>query len=124
MEVTIQPPRITEFVQEDGTGRVEVSASWQISAKQARRTAGRLAGEHVSLLLIGGEPELSVGERVVWRVPITLQLGINDPVEVVGRLSIDANTGEPIGLEEDLLQVRKNTRLHAQRSPALAVPAG
>lgn len=124
MEVTIQPPKVKEYTEADGSGRVELSVTWRVSARQATRTAGRIAGEQVSLLLIGGTPALSIGDQVTWRVPITLQLGPDDSAEIVGYVSIDANSGEPVFVEKDLQQIKRMAERHAERTPALAVVAG
>ena len=86
-------------------GLLQVDAHLQgevaISPDVARRRAGGYLSREVALFLIAGEPELILGERVLWRVPTILRLRGLGEIAVVGSINIDALSGEPIPLSPE-----------------------
>lgn len=89
--------------------RVQISVHIQaevLSAEVARRRANVWLLENIGNLLRAESPELVLGERLVWRVDVTLTSPSRGRVGVIGRLEIDATTGEILAdesLAEELL---------------------
>jgi hypothetical protein len=119
MELSLATASVSEHINPDGTGSLEVKAIWTVSPTTARRKANGYLGNHLGNLL-GREPTLVVGERVVWRVPVELAYLGAPPVRFVGTIDIDANTAEPLVTEEQL-NALKETALYLATS-ALARP--
>lgn len=73
----------------------DTARTTQISSFVARQSVNVLMLDHVSNLLLSGDPELDVSEkgRTVWRVPVYLTLSGHGWVGQVGELSVDAQTG-------------------------------
>jgi hypothetical protein len=79
------------------TDRLQVSVHIQaevISAEAARRQANYWLLENIGNLLRAEPPELVLGDRLVWRADIVLTSPRRGRVGSVGRLEIDATTGE------------------------------
>lgn len=120
MEVTIQPVIIKEHLEADGSGRVEVNATWKISPQFAKRKVNGQVATRIGLL-ISREPSLVIGERVVWRVPLVLAYKDLGDVGLAGLVDVDANTGEVLVTDELILEMTEQASKLAER--ALAVPA-
>lgn len=103
------------------SGRVEVNirlqADIQVTASMARRRVSRLVISEIGNLLYGGEPSLSIGERICWRVPVLLAYPDTGPVGQVGTLDVDVETGEVLATSEQLAQVTDYAHYLAQRTP-------
>lgn len=65
-----------------------------LSAEAARREANYWLLENVGNLLRADNLELVLGEQLVWRVDIVLTSPTRGQIGVVGRLELDAITGE------------------------------
>lgn len=82
--------------------RLQVSVHLQaeiVAPEAARRRANVWLLEHVGNLLRAETPELILGERLIWRSDVVLtnpQVGV---VGRIGRIELDAATGEV--LDED-----------------------
>lgn len=79
------------------TDRLQVSVHIQAeiwSAEAARRQANFWLLENVGNLLRAESPELVLGDRLVWRADIVLTSPRRGRIGAVGRLEIDATTGE------------------------------
>lgn len=120
MEVTIQPPTIKEYLEADGSGRVEVSASWVISPQYAKRKVNGQVAARIGLL-ISREPSLVIAEKVVWRVPVVLAYKDLGDVGLAGTVDVDANTGEVLFTDELIQEMTDRASILAER--AFAVPA-
>jgi hypothetical protein len=71
----------------------------------------------ISDRLRGGQPELVVGERLCWSVPVVLTSPSRGPVGKVGEIRVDATTGELL-LETDTVQrMSDDADRLAERSP-------
>ncbi len=82
--------------------RVQVSVHIQaevLSAEAARRQANVWLLENVGNLLRTEPPELVLGERLIWRVNVTLTSPTQGQVSHVGQLKIDAATGDVLADE-------------------------
>jgi hypothetical protein len=73
-----------------------------------RRKVGRYVAEEIGYLLRSGEPKLVVGQRVVWRVPVTQALPTAGEIGEVGSIDVDVETGK-LNLSPQLLtQITQN----------------
>jgi len=80
------------------TGRLEVdikvSADVNVSAYAARQKVNDFVLSEVSYMMHAGAPELVVGERICWRVPVILSLTSRGDVGAVGAIDVDVETGQ------------------------------
>lgn len=98
----------------DKADRVQVSIHIQaevMSAEAARRDANYWLLENVGNLLRAENPELVLGDQLVWRIDIVLTSPTRGQVGVVGRLEIDATTGAI--LADETLAEELSPRAHA-----------
>lgn len=79
--------------------RVHVQAE-VLSAEIARRRANLWLLENAGNLLRAESPELVLGDQLVWRVDVVLTSPTRGHVGRVGRLEIDATTGEALADQE------------------------
>jgi hypothetical protein len=86
--------------------RIEISADFNVTAVTARQKANRYLLMNLGDQLHAGEPELMIGERLWWRVPVLLSLSQGGYLGKVGELQVDAQSGavEP-ALETSLAQI-------------------
>ncbi len=107
-------PIVMSAPQSDKADRLQVSVHIQaevLSAEAARRAANYWLLENIGNLLRAENPELVLGERLVWRIDISLTSPTRGQVSVIGRLELDATTGQILAdetLAEELLP-----RVHA-----------
>ncbi len=80
--------------------KIEVSARVEISSFVARQKANRFLIMQAGDQLCAGPPELVVGTRLSWRMPIQYAPSRIGVLGVVGYLLIDAATGEITIAEE------------------------
>ena len=86
--------------------RLQVSVHIQaevLSAEAARREANTWLLANIGNLLRAENPELVVGERLLWRIDIVLTSPKQEPVGVIGRIELDAITGEVLA-DETLIE--------------------
>lgn len=77
-----------------------------LSAEVARRRANIWLVENIGNLLRAEAPELVLGNRLVWRVDVLLTSPSRGRVGLIGRLEVDATTGDVLAdasLAEELL---------------------
>lgn len=77
-----------------GSVRVEVTAPVNITAFVARQKVTRYVITEISTQLLGEVPDLMVGDRLCWAVPVVLTLPGRGIVAKVGEIAVDASTGE------------------------------
>ena len=85
---------------------VTVSASIEVDAVTAQRTATAWLISEVGNLLIGDTPSLVIGQRTAWRVPALLTSPTRGVIGQIGAVEVDAGTGEVLTdpqLTHDLL---------------------
>src|SRR5438309_824973 len=100
---------------------IHVTQPLNITAFSARQRVTQYVMHHLSTQLGGDTPELTVGERVYWSVPVVFTLPGKGVLGRVGTLRVDAATGELLTdpqTEQDML---RHAEQLAQR-PSL--PAG
>ena len=73
--------------------RIEIDTEFNVSAVAARQKANRYLLMNLGDQLHAGEPELMVGERLWWRVPVLLSLSQGGYLGKVGELQVDAQSG-------------------------------
>ncbi len=82
--------------------RLQISIHIQaevLSTEAARREANYWLLENIGNLLRSDNPKLVLGEQLVWQVDIVLTSPTRGQVGVVGRLELDAITGEVLADE-------------------------
>ena len=107
-------PIVMSVPQTEKTDRLQVSVHIQaevISDETARREANYWLLENVGNLLRADNPELVLRDRLVWRVDVALTSPTRGQVGIVGRIEIDAITGEV--LADETLAEELTPRAHA-----------
>ncbi len=105
---------------------LEVSAEIKISADEARRKANGFLLNHLSYLTLGEhQPELVVGERVVWRVAVNHTLPGFGAIGRIGTIDVDVESGEiqPVSPEQ-LEEMKQRAKILAGGYPLHTSPAG
>jgi hypothetical protein len=67
--------------------------------------------------LRGDPPDLHVGERLCWSVPVVLTSPVRGAVGRVGEILVDASTGELLTDADTVPRISDNAERLAQRSP-------
>src|SRR2546429_113563 len=97
--------------------RIEVTAQVNITAFVARQKVTRFVVMEISTQLLGETPQLSVGDRLCWSVPVVLTSPARGVVGKVGEIAVDATTGELLVDEETVQRMTDDARRLAERSP-------
>src|SRR5438477_6612077 len=97
--------------------RIEISAQVNITAFVARQKVTRFVVREISSQLLGETPELSVGERLCWSVPVVLTSPARGIIGKVGAISVDATTGELLVDADTVRRMTDDARRLAERSP-------
>jgi hypothetical protein len=90
---------------------IRVTQPLNITSFSARQRVTQYIMQEISTQLGGDVPELTIGERVYWLVPIVFTLPGRGVLGRVGALRVDAGTGELLTdaqTEQEMLQ-------HAER---------
>jgi len=95
--------------------KIELSLTARVNVTDAiaQRKVSKLLLDRVGNLLYGERPNLVVGQRLLWRVPIWLGLPTVGPVGQIGTLDVDTQTGEILFTQQVLTEI-------AERGDALA----
>ena len=97
--------------------RIELTAQANITPFVARQKVTGFVILEVSDCTRGDQPELVVGDRLCWSVPVVLTSPSRGVVGKVGEILVDATTGELL-LEKDTVQrMRDDADRLAERSP-------
>jgi hypothetical protein len=97
--------------------RIELTAQANITPFVARQKVTRFVVMEISTQLLGDTPDLVVGERLCWSVPVVLTSPTRGVVGQVGAISVDATTGELL-VDEDIVQrITEDAHRLAERSP-------
>src|SRR5438067_10914742 len=96
--------------------RIEMTAQLNITAFVARQKVTRFVVTEISTQLLGDTPELSVGERLCWSVPVVLTSPARGIVGKVGEIRVDATTGELLLEEETVQRMTGDIRRLSERS--------
>ncbi len=87
--------------------RIELTAQANITPFVARQRVTGFVIREISDRTRGEEPELVVGERLCWSVPVVLTSGTRGVVGKVGDILVDATSGELL-VEKDTVQRMSN----------------
>jgi hypothetical protein len=100
---------------------IRVTQPLNITSFSARQRVTQYVMQELSTQLGGDTPELTVGERVYWSVPVVFTLPGRGVLGRVGTLRVDVGTGELLTdpqTEQEMLQ-------HAERlAQRPALPTG
>jgi hypothetical protein len=97
--------------------RIEVTAPVNISPFVARQLVSQFVIQEISSQLRGDPPDLHVGERLCWSVPVVLTSPARGTVGRVGEILVDAGTGELLTDADTVPRIAENAERLAQRSP-------
>ena len=104
------------------TGQLQVdihlSAQINISALVAKRRVNAFLATHIGNLLLADEPALTLGERIVWRVPVDLTRPPEGRFGRVGEVDVDVESGELL-LNQIQLEKIQTYALHLATSTPL-----
>jgi hypothetical protein len=97
--------------------RIEMTAQANITPFVARQQVTRFVVTEISSQLRGDTPDLNVGERLCWSVPVVLTSPARGVVGRVGEILVDAVTGEVLADREAVQRIADHAERLAQRSP-------
>jgi hypothetical protein len=87
--------------------RIEMTAQANITPFVARQKVTGYVIREISDRMRGEEPELIVGERLCWSVPVVLTSPSRGVVGKIGDILVDATTGELL-VDKDTVQRMSN----------------
>ena len=90
------------------TIQVSVAATVNIGAQAARRQATAWLASEVGNMLIGGDPQLVIGQHTLWRVPATLTSSEKGTLGQVGIVDVDAENGQLLITDDLKAQILTN----------------
>jgi predicted DNA-binding antitoxin AbrB/MazE fold protein len=94
----------------------------RIPAVVARRKVNVFVGNEISYLMGGRDPELVVGDPIVWRVPVVLTFPSHGAVGTVGVIEVNAETGELFVSPALIEEITHNAQALVDRLPPEAEP--
>lgn len=97
--------------------RIEMTAQVNITPFVARQKVTQLVIMEISSQLRADPPDLHVGERLCWSVPIVLTSPARGVVGRVGEVLVDVTTGEVLADAETMRRIADNAKHLAERSP-------
>lgn len=100
---------------------IHVTQPLNITAFSARQRVTQYVMQQLSTQLGAESPDLTVGERVYWSVPVVFTLPGKGVLGRVGTLRVDAGTGELLTDPEIDREIMQHAEQLAQRA---ALPAG
>jgi hypothetical protein len=100
----------------ESTLEIRVTQPLNITSFSARQRVTQYVMRELSTQLGGDTPELTVGERVFWSVPIVFALPGKGVLGRVGTLRIDAATGELLTDPETEREMMQHAEQLAQRA--------
>lgn len=89
-----------------------VQMQYPVSAFIARQKVNGLMLDHVSNLMMSGDPVLTHLEdgKTVWRVPIYLTMGKRGRIGQVGTIDVGVELGDISYTDDDLLSIAKKAQ--------------
>ncbi|MBI3922864.1 MAG: hypothetical protein HY318_15695 [Armatimonadetes bacterium] len=100
--------------------KVVVKAHLGISSRTAQDIAEDFLLMEVGDLLSAGDPCVRAGERLSWEVPILLSNATRGNLGEVGRLLVDAETGDVEFTDKDRREVKVNARALSETAASSA----
>src|SRR5947199_1232775 len=99
---------------------IRVTQPLNVTSFSAQQRVTQYVMHELSTQLGGDTPELTVGERVYWSVPVVFTLPGKGAVGRVGMLRVDAATGELLTDPQTQQEIMRHAEQLAQR--ALLLP--
>ena len=97
---------------------IHLSAEVNVSAAVARRKVNAFLATHVGNLLLADDPALTLGDRIVWRVPVDLTAPPAGRLGRVGEVDVDVESGELLLNEAQIAEIQQRAHhLTASSSP-------
>ncbi|HEY7158474.1 MAG TPA: hypothetical protein VH575_31305 [Gemmataceae bacterium] len=100
---------------------IRVTQPLNVTAFCARQRVTQYVMQELSTQLGGDAPDLTVGERVYWSVPVVFTLPGKGVLGRVGTLRVDAGTGELLTDPQTEQEIMRHAEQLAQRA---ALPTG
>ncbi len=100
---------------------IRVTQPLNVTAFCARQRVTQYVMQELSTQLGGDAPDLMVGERVYWSVPVVFTLPGKGVLGRVGMLRVDAGTGELLTDPQIEQEIMRHAEQLAQRA---ALPTG
>jgi hypothetical protein len=97
--------------------RIELTAQANITPFVAQQKVTQFVALEISSQLRGSTPDLHVGARLCWSVPVELTSPTRGVVGRVGEILVDAATGEVLADADTVRRVADHAERLAQRSP-------
>jgi hypothetical protein len=97
--------------------RIELTAQANITPFVARQRVTGFVILEISDRMRGDQPELIVGDRLCWSVPVVLTSPTRGVVGKVGEIRVDATTGELLVDQDTVQRMRDDADRLAERSP-------
>ncbi len=100
---------------------IRVTQPLNVTAFSAQQRVTQYVMQQLSTQLGGDAPDLTVGERVYWSVPVVFTLPAKGVLGRVGTLRVDAGTGELLTDPQTEQEIMRHAEQLAQRA---ALPTG
>ena len=97
--------------------RIELTAQANITPFVAQQKVTGFVILEISDRMRGDQPELVVGDRLCWSVPVVLTSPIRGVVGKVGEILVDAMTGELLVEKDTVQRMSDDADRLAERSP-------
>jgi len=100
---------------------IRLSSVVNVTAFAARQKVTGYVADEISTHTHGGEPVLSVGQHIRWRVPVILSLPPYGDLGEVGHIEVDMGTGQLMVTSALLEEIRYRAQeLAVRTAPATA----
>lgn len=96
---------------------IHLSVEVNVTAAIARRKVNAFLATNVGNLLLADEPVLTLGERIVWRVPVDLTAPPDGRLGRVGEVDVDVESGELLLDEGQITRIREHAHRLVTGSP-------
>jgi hypothetical protein len=96
--------------------RIQVTAQANVTAFVARQKVTQFVVQEISSQLGAGEPDLVVGDRLRWSVPVLFTLPGKGVVGRAGEVEVDATTGELLTEADTVARIGDHAQRLAQRA--------
>jgi hypothetical protein len=96
---------------------IKMTAMANITAFVARQKVMQFVISEISNQLCADTPDLNVGDRLCWSVPVVLTSPARGVIGRVGEIRVDADTGEVLADADTVERIATNAEHLAQRSP-------
>lgn len=95
---------------------IHLTATVNVSAIMARRKVNAFLATHLGNLLLAGEPALTIGEKIIWRVPVDLTSPEKGRIGKVGEVDVDIDSGEVLSSIEQIAGIQRHAENLVTRS--------